>query len=65
MKISGELIIGLALNLVSVYYWGTVGRGGVAPLFYRYSFRLYPYLDIVLTFLGMLLFYRGLMKLRK
>ncbi len=67
MKISVELVVGLALTLVSAYYWGAVGHGhgNMIPVFYRYTFRLYPYIDIVLTFIGMLLFYRGLMKLRK
>ncbi len=67
MKISIELIIGLAVTLLSAYYWGAVGSApplSNVPVFYRYTFRLYPYLDIGITFVGMLLFYRGLRKLR-
>ncbi len=67
MKISLQLVIGLALTLLSAYYWGTVGKTAPlseVPVFLRYTFRLYPYLDYAITFLGMLLFYRGLKKLR-
>jgi len=68
MRISKELIAGLVLTLISVYYWGEVAKVKLladVPLFYRYTYRLYPYLDIVLTAVGMFLFYRGLAKLRR
>jgi hypothetical protein len=68
MKISIQLIAGLALTLLSAYYWGTVGNTAPlsdVPVFYRYTYRFYPYLDIVLTFVGMLLFYRGLKRLKQ
>ncbi len=67
MKISAQLIIGLALTLVSAYYWGTFAHSPLneVPVFYRYTFRLYPYLDLMITFVGMLLFYSGLKKLRR
>jgi len=68
MKISIELVAGLALTLLSAYYWGTVGNTaplGNVPVFFRYTFRLYPYTDFMITVLGMFLFYRGLMRLRR
>jgi hypothetical protein len=68
MKLSAELIIGLALTLVSAYYWGTVGSAAPlagVPAFYRYTFRLFPYFDLFITVVGMLFFYRGLKKLRE
>jgi len=68
MRISKELIAGLILTLISVYYWGEVGKMrplADVPLFYRYTFRLFPYFDIVLTAVGMFLFYRGFNKLRR
>lgn len=67
MKISIELVAGLALTLASAYYWSTFGHSpfNEVPSFYRYSFRLFPYLDIIITALGMMLFYRGLKKIRK
>ncbi len=68
MKLSAQLIIGLALVLISAYYWGAIGNTaplGSVPVFFRYTFRLYPYLDLFITVVAMLLFYRGLKKLRE
>ncbi len=67
MKISKELVIGLVLTVISAYYWSVIGNSisvNDVPLFYRFTYRLYPYLDFVITVIGMLFFYRGLMKLR-
>ncbi len=68
MKISMELIIGLILTLAGAYYWAAIGNTmpvNQVPGVYRFTFRLYPYMDVVLTAIGMLVFYRGLMKLRE
>jgi len=68
MKISIELVIGLAMTLLSAYYWGTVGNTSPltsVPEFFRYTYRLYPYLDLVITAVGMFLFYRGMKRLRE
>jgi len=68
MKISVELVIGLALVLMSAYYWGAIGKTaplGSVPVCYQYTFRLVPYSDLFITVVGMLLFYRGMRKLRK
>jgi hypothetical protein len=68
MKVSKELVIGLILTLISGYYWALIGASiplSEVPLAYRYTFRLYPYMDIALTAISMLVFYRGLMKLRE
>ncbi len=68
MKINKELITGLILTLISAYYWAFIGSSrplAQVPLLYRYSFRLYPYLDMTFTVTGMLFFYRGLKKLRE
>ncbi|HET6514846.1 MAG TPA: hypothetical protein VFG09_06755 [Thermodesulfovibrionales bacterium] len=67
MKISKELIIGSILTAISAYYWGSIGSArplSDVPVFYQYTYRLYPYLDIVLSAVGMFFFYRGLKKLR-
>lgn len=68
MKLNATLIIGLALVLVSAYYWGAIGKSaplGSVPVFYQYTFRLVPYSDLFITVVGMLFFYRGLRKLRE
>lgn len=68
LKVSIELIIGILLTFFSAYYWAAIGSSvplSDVPVIYRYTFRLYPYLDIAFTVVGMLLFYRGLMKLRE
>ncbi len=67
MKISVQLVVGLVLTLGAAYYWGTFAHSPLdeVPLFYRYTFRLYPYLDLLITFVGMLIFYAGLKKLRR
>ena len=67
MKISKELVIGLILTTISAYYWSAIGSArplSEVPVLYQYSYRLYPYLDIVLSAIGMFFFYRGLKKLR-
>lgn len=68
MKLSKELVVGLTLTLISVYYWALIGNSiplSEVPLAYRYTFRLYPYMDVALTAISMLVFYRGLMKLKE
>ncbi|MEW6117487.1 MAG: hypothetical protein AB1553_11360 [Nitrospirota bacterium] len=68
MKIHGELIIGVLLTAASAYYWAAIGNSSpveTVPVLYRYTFRLYPYLDVAFTAVGMLVFYRGLKKLKE
>lgn len=67
MKISIELVIGLALTLLSAYYWGTFGHSpdSEVPIFFRSLFRGFRYLDVLITSVGMFLFYRGLKRLRE
>jgi len=73
-KFSIELVVGLALSLISAYYWSEIGSDLVGsakvhpdevPLFYRYTYRLVPFADFALTVIGMVLFYAGLRKLRE
>ena len=70
MKINKHLllIIGLLITIASAYYWAAIGKArplAEVPLVFQYTYRLYPYVDVVITAAGMLAFYRGLMKLRK
>ncbi len=73
-KISIELIVGLALTCLSVYYWSEIGSdlSGSAkihphevPMLYRFTYRLFPFADMAITVTGMVLFYTGLKKLRE
>jgi len=69
MKINPMFVVGFILTLFSAYYWGTYMHSpdNAVPEVYRYTFRMYPrlHLDLVFTFVSMMLFYRGLKKLRK
>ncbi|MCE5194029.1 MAG: hypothetical protein LLF28_01000 [Nitrospiraceae bacterium] len=68
MRISIELAAGLILAIATGYYWYAIGNSmpiNDVPLGFRYSYRLFPYADIVFAASGMLLFYRGLQKLKK
>ncbi len=71
-KISIELVAGLALSLISAYYWSEIGSdfwgtskvtADQVPLPFRFTYRLVPFLDFVITAMGMMIFYRGLRKL--
>lgn len=73
-KISIELIVGLAFALISAYYWSEIGSDftGSAktpphevPTLYRFTYRLFPFADITITVVGMVLFYTGLKRLRE
>jgi hypothetical protein len=68
MKLNPQLIIGLVLTLFCAYYWGTFVHtpDNAVPEIYRYTFRMYPalHMDIIFTVVSMLLFYRGLKRLR-
>ncbi|GEM_PF-5434377 len=73
-KISIELVIGLALTIVSAYYWSEIGSDftessklaySEIPLLYRFTYRLFPFADLTITVIGMILFYAGLKKLRQ
>lgn len=68
MKITVELIAGVLMTAAAAYYWAAVGNArplGEVPVIYQYTFRLYPYLDTAFTAVGMLIFYRGLRRLRE
>ncbi|MCX8030668.1 MAG: hypothetical protein N3A59_03680 [Thermodesulfovibrionales bacterium] len=73
VKISFELVVGLIITIISAYYWSEIGSDFTGsskliyseiPLFFRYTFRLFPFADFTITVIGMVLFYTGLKKLR-
>ncbi len=68
-KINAQLVVGLVLTIFSAYYWGTFVHtpDAAVPEIYRFTFRMFPglHLDIVFTFVSMLLFYKGLKRLRR
>jgi hypothetical protein len=68
MKENKILIIGLILTGISVYYWAAIGNArplSEVPLFYRYTYRFFPFADILFSVAGMMLFYKGLRRLRE
>lgn len=68
MKKSTMLIIGLLWTGISVYYWAAIGNVrplSEVPLFYQYTYRFFRFADILFSAAGMMLFYKGLRKLRE
>lgn len=58
-----NLVIGVIITLVALHYWIAVGGSAAVtdvPLIYRVTFKLFPYLDIIITALGIGLVYKGI-----
>jgi hypothetical protein len=67
MKISLELIIGILITGLSAYYWVDISGSTFSdmPTFFRLTYRLFPYLDFVITGAGLWTLYIGIKKLRE
>jgi hypothetical protein len=66
MKWNRSLVGGIVLGLVTLYYWFGVGHTAFRnmPLFYRFTFRLFPLADILWTIAAAGLLYRGIQQAR-
>lgn len=48
MRLNKNLIIGGIITLMALYYWLVIHDTlGPAPFVYRFTFTLFPYLDMV------------------
>ena len=67
MKISVDLIIGILITGLSVYYWFDISDSTLSsmPMFFRFTYRLFPYFDFVITGAGLWVLYLGINKLRE
>jgi hypothetical protein len=67
MKINLELIIGILITGLSAYYWIDISDAALSglPIFFRFTYRLFPYFDWVITGAGLWMLYTGIKKLRK
>ena len=65
MSRPANLVVGIIIMLFALYYWIFVGHSGPitdVPMLYRFTFRLFPYLDIIITAIGVWFIYSGLKK---
>lgn len=67
MKINPEFIIGILITGLSVYYWIDISGSALSgmPMFFRFTYRLFPYFDWLITGAGLWILYTGTKKLRE
>lgn len=67
MKTSLELVIGILITGLSAYYWVDISSSNFSdmPMFFRFTYRLFPYFDFVITGAGLWILYIGIKKLRE
>ena len=67
MKINLELIIGILITGLSVYYWIDISGSALSslPMFFRFTYRLFPYFDVIISGVGLWLLYSGIRKFRE
>jgi hypothetical protein len=67
MKVNIELVVGIVITAVSVYYWVEINGSSFSsiPIFFRFTYRLIPYFDVVITGAGLWELYSGIKKLRE
>ena len=66
MKLNRSLVAGICLGLAALYYWLAVGHTALrnVPLLYRFTFRLFPWADILWTIPAGALLYRDIQQAR-
>lgn len=67
MKISSDLIIGIVLTVLSLYYWFAISSSTLSntPVFFALTYKLFPYFDLLITGAGLWKLYLGINKLRE
>ena len=59
MKLNGKIIGGAVILLAAIYWW-VVARSSYPPsILYAFTFRLFPFADVLWTIAGATLLYRG------
>jgi hypothetical protein len=65
MKLNGKIIAGAVILLAAIYWW-LVARSSYPPsLLYVFTFRLFPFADVLWTIAGAVLLYRGIEEARE
>ncbi len=61
MRWNAKLIAGALIVLAALYYWFVLRRSGMSsmPILYAFTFRLFPFADVLWTIAGATLLYRG------
>lgn len=61
MRWNAKLIAGIVIVVAALYYWLVVRRTGMSntPILYAFTFRLFPFADVLWTIAGITLAYRG------
>ncbi len=61
------LILGILISGISIYYWAEVNTSPLSqmPIFFRLTYRLFPYLDLVISAAGLWTLYTGIKRLRE
>jgi len=57
-----NLVFGIVLTLISLNYWITVGTSSKisnVPIFYEFTFKLFPYMDVIITIIAIWLVIKG------
>jgi hypothetical protein len=64
MRWNAKLIAGIVIVIAALYYWLILRRAGLSqmPLLYNFTFRLFPFADLLWTIAGVTLLYRGYME---
>jgi hypothetical protein len=65
MKLNGKIIGGAVILLLAVYWWLVARRSFPPPIFYAFTFRLFPFADVLWTIAGATLLYRGIEQARE
>ena len=63
-----SLVFGIIITIISLHYWWTIGGSGPisqVPIIYRLTFRLFPYMDIIITAAGIYLVIKGIRDIMK
>lgn len=66
LKLNGSLIAGAVITVFALYYWVAV-RGSVSqiPLIYIFTFRMFPFADVLWTAAGVGALYKGIIEYKE
>ena len=70
MKLNGKIIGGAFVTLAAIYYWLVARHSNpdtmpsIILVFYLFTFRMFPFADVLWTIAGATLLYRGIEEAR-
>ena len=65
MKLNGKIIAGAVILLAAIYWWLVARSSNPPSLLYVFTFRLFPFADVLWTIAGAVLLYRGIEEARE